>query len=190
LLWRGASDERQPFRDETSRRSRRSGSRRCLWRRAAPLPAGSPRRSRAAALDLTAIGEFAVDEPADSEDEELVAPGEVEACGGALCPDEPAIPWAAGTFGRDPPPTDGTPLGEVAPGTDGVDTVGVWIAGVVTGGGAGGVTVTGGGVGTETVGTVTVGTVAVGTVTVGTVTVGTVTVGTEGTVGAVKAGLA
>jgi hypothetical protein len=183
LLWRGASDERQPFRDETSRRSRRSGSRRCLWRRAAPLPAGRLRESRAAPVDLTANGEPAVDEPEDA-----VAPGEVEACDEALCPDEPAIPWAAGTVGRDPPPTDGTPLGEVAPGTDGVDTVGVWIAGVVTGGGAGGVTVTGGGVGTETVGTVTVGTVAVGTVTVGTVAVGTVAVGTL-TLGTVTEGV-
>jgi hypothetical protein len=61
-----------------------------------------------------------------------------------------------------------------------VDTVGVWIAGVVTCGGAGGVTVTGG----------AFGTVTGGTVTGGTVTVGTVTAGAEGTVGAVKAGLA
>ena len=201
MLWRGASDERQPFRDETRRRSRRSGSRRCLWRRAAPLPEGRLRESRAAPVDLTANREPAVDEPADA-----VAPEEVDASDEALCPDEPAIPWAAGTFGRDPLPTDGTPVGEVAPGTDGVGTLGVWIAGactgVVTGGGFGGVTVTGGGVGAVTVGAVTVGAVTVGAVTVGAVTVGTVTVGTvtlatvtvgvgtEGTVGAVKAGLA
>ena len=126
-----------------------------------------------------AIGEPAVDEPADSEDDELVAPEEVDARDDALCPDEPAIPWAPGRFGRDPEPTDGTPVGEVAAGTDGVGTVGVWIAGACTGivtcGGSGGVTVTGGGFGTGTAGTVTAG---------------TVTVGTEGTVGAVKAGLA
>ena len=181
MLWRGASDERQPFRCETSRCRRRSDSRGCLWRRPAPLPAGPPCRSRAAPVDLTAIGEPAVDEPADSEDDELVAPEEVDACDDALCPDEPAIPWAAGRFGRDPEPTDGTLVGEVAPGTDGVGTVGVWIAGACTGivtcGGSGGVTVTGGGFGTVTGGTVTAGTVTVG-------------VGTEGTVGAVKAGLA
>jgi hypothetical protein len=50
----------------------------------------------------------------------------------------------------------------------------------------GGATVTGGGFGTVTGGTVTGGTVTGGTVTAGTVGVG---VGTEGTVGAVKAGL-
>jgi hypothetical protein len=136
-------------------------SREGLWRRAAPLAAGPPRRSRAAPVDLTAIGEPGVDEPADSEDDEPVAPEELDAR-----------------------PTDGTLVGEVAPDTDGVDTVGVWIAGVCTGvvtcGAAGGVTVTGGAFGTVTGGTVTVGTVAVGTV----------AVGTEGTVGVVKAGLA
>ncbi len=104
-----------------------------------------------------------VDEPADSEDDELVAPEELDACDDALCPNEPAIPWAAGGFGREPGPTDGTFVGEVAPGTDGVDTVGVWIAGACTGvvtcGGAGGVTVTGGAFGTVTGGTVTGGTV-------------------------------
>jgi hypothetical protein len=116
-----------------------------------------------------AIGEPAVDEPADTEDDELVAPEEVDARDDALCPDEPAIPWAPGRFGRDPEPTDGTPVGEVAPGTDGVGTVGVWIAGACTGTVAGGVGVTGGGFGIVTVG-------GFGTVTVGTVTVGTVTV--------------
>jgi hypothetical protein len=134
-----------------------------------------------------AIGEPADDESADSEDDALVAPEEVDACDDAVCPDEPvcpgepAIPRAVGRFGRDPGPTDGTPVGEVAPGTDGVGTVGVWIAGVCTGiatcGGSGGVTVTGGGFGTVTVGTVTFGTVTVG-------------VGTELTVGVVSAGLA
>ena len=161
-----------------------------LWRRATPLAASPPRRSRAAAVDLAAIGEPAVDEPADGEDDELVAP-ELDAGDDALCPDEPAMPCAAGRFGPDPWPADGTPAVEVAPGTDGVDTVGVrtagvW-AGVVTCGVLGGVTVTGGGFGTVTGGTVTGGTVTGGTVTVGTVGVG---VGTEGTVGAVKAGLA
>ena len=128
-----------------------------------------------------AIGEPADDKPADSEDDALVAPEEVDAGDDALCPDEPAIPRAAGGFGRDPGPTDGTPVGEVAPGTDGVGTVGVWIAGACTGiatcGGSGGVTVTGGGFGTVTGGTVTGGTVTVG-------------VGTEVTVGAISAGLA
>ena len=189
MLWRGASDERQPFRCETSRCRRRLDSREGLWRWAAPLAAGPPRRSRAAPVDLTAIGEPGVDEPADSEDDEPVAPEELDACDGALCPNEPAIPRAAGRFGCEPRPTDGTLVGEVAPDTDGVDTVGVWIAGVCTGvvtcGAAGGVTVTGGAFGTVTGGTVTVGTVAVGTV-----AVGTVAVGTEGTVGVVKAGLA
>ena len=140
---------------------------------------GPPCRSRAAPVDLTAIGEPAVDEPADSEDDEPVAPGELDVGDDALCPDEPAIPRAAGRFGCEPRPTDGTLVGEVAPDTDGVDTVGVWIAGACTGvvtcGGAGGVTVTGG---------------VFGTVTGGTVTAGTVAVGTEGTVGTVKAGLA
>ena len=163
-----------------------------LWRRAAPLAAGPPRRSRAAPVDLTAIGEPAVDEPADSEDDEPVAPDELDACDDALCPNEPAIPRAAGRFGCEPRPADGTLVGEGAPDTDGVDTVGVWIAGACTGavtcGGGGGVTVTGGAFGTVTGGAF--GTVTGGTVTGGTVTAGTVTAGTEGTVGAVKAGLA
>ena len=121
-----------------------------------------------------------VDEPTAGEDDELLAPEELDACDDALCPDEPATPWAAGRSDRDPPLTDGTLGADVTLGTDGVDTVGVWIAGVVTCGGAGGVTVTGG----------AFGTVTGGTVTGGTVTVGTVTAGAEGTVGAVKAGLA
>lgn len=129
-----------------------------------------------------------VDEPAAGEDDELLAPEELDACDDALCPNEPAIPWAAGRSDRDPPLTDGTLGAEVTLGTDGVDTVGVWIAGVVTCGGAGGVTVTGGAFGTVTGGAF--GTVTGGTVTGGTVTVGTVTVGAEGTVGTVKAGLA
>jgi hypothetical protein len=137
-----------------------------------------------------AIGELAVDEPADSEVDELLAPEDVDARDDALCPDEPAIP-RAGRFGRDPGPTDGIPVGEVGPGTDGVGTVGLWIVGActgtVTGGGLGGVTVTGGGFGTVTVTGGGFGTVIVGTVTVGTVTVG---VGTEVTVGTVSAGLA
>jgi hypothetical protein len=125
-----------------------------------------------------AIGEPAVDELSDSEDDEPVAPEEVDACDDGLCPDEPVIPWAVGRFGRDPGPTDGTRTGEVAPGADGVGTVGGWIAGAGTGtgtgtgGGLGGVTVTGGGFGTVTAGTVTVG------------------VGTDVTVGTVSAGLA
>jgi hypothetical protein len=63
-----------------------------LWRRATPLAASPPRRSRAAAVDLTAIGEPAVDEPADGEDDEPVAPEELDAGEDALCPDEPAMP--------------------------------------------------------------------------------------------------
>jgi hypothetical protein len=197
LLWRGASDERQPFRCETSRRSRRSDSRACLWRRAAPLPARSPRGARAAPADLIAIGEPEVDEPADTEADELLAPEDVDAGDDALCPAAPAIPRAAGRFGCDPDPIEGIRVGEVELGTDGLGTVGVWIAGglggvTVTGGGLGGVTVTGGGLGTVTVtgggfGTVTVTGGGFGTVIVGTVTVG---VGTEVTVGTVSAGLA
>ena len=128
-----------------------------------------------------AIGVPAVDEPAGSEDDELLVFEDGDVCDDALCPDESAIPWADGRFGRDPEPTDGTPAGEVAPGTDGVGTVGVWIVGAgtctVTGGGLGTVTVTGGGFGTGIVGTVTAGTVTVG-------------VATEVTVGTVSAGLA
>ena len=53
-----------------------------------------------------AIGEPAVGEPAAGEDDELVAPEEVDACDDALCPKEPAIPRAAGRFGREPEPTE------------------------------------------------------------------------------------
>jgi hypothetical protein len=127
-----------------------------------------------------------VDEP---EDDELVLE-DVDAPDDTLCPDEPAIPRAVGRFGRAPGPTDETPVGELAPGTDGVGTVGVWIAGpctgTVTGGGLGGVTVTGVGFGTVTGTGGGFGTEIVGAVTVGTVTVG---LGTEVTVGTVSAGL-
>ena len=138
-----------------------------------------------------AIAGDAVDEPADGEDDELVAPEEGDPCDDSLCPDEPAIPRAAGRLGRDPEPADGTRIGEVAPGTDGVGTLGAWIAGACTGtrtgGGLGGVTGAGGGFGAVTGGTVTGGTGTGGTVTVGTVTVG---VATDVTVGTVSAGLA